>query len=228
MKTLPKETPLEDLRLQALVHYDEAAGAIGAYSSFVKDAILAYVPPHFRELANPNPPEQPSSPSLQSEPDPDKMFKEWIDGKESEPSKEIPAVNAFEYMDFLKNHYTTNEVTPALIIAKVVHDCAVDVRHDIGMLVVHWLEKEGYTILPKGELEQLRKEIDRLKGSVEMLDATVKNRDQHIFKRDARIKELEEALMTIRKAFDTTTRTSLLLERIDSIVDEALTPESTV
>jgi hypothetical protein len=51
-----KETPLEDLRLQALIHYDEAAGAIHHYSSFVKDAILSYTPPKYRELANPNPP----------------------------------------------------------------------------------------------------------------------------------------------------------------------------
>lgn len=40
----PLETPLHNLRLQALVHYDEAATAISHYSSFVKDAILNYDP----------------------------------------------------------------------------------------------------------------------------------------------------------------------------------------
>jgi succinate dehydrogenase flavin-adding protein (antitoxin of CptAB toxin-antitoxin module) len=41
-KTL--KTPLEDLRKQALEHYNEAATAIVHYNSFVRDAILAYDP----------------------------------------------------------------------------------------------------------------------------------------------------------------------------------------
>lgn len=38
------QTPLEDLRKQALEHYEEAAKAIVHYSSFVRDAIMAYNP----------------------------------------------------------------------------------------------------------------------------------------------------------------------------------------
>lgn len=44
MNNEPVETPIEDLRLQALIHYDEASSAIHHYSSFVKNAILAYNP----------------------------------------------------------------------------------------------------------------------------------------------------------------------------------------
>lgn len=39
-----KETPLEDQRQQALKHYEEASNAIMHWSSFVRDAILAYDP----------------------------------------------------------------------------------------------------------------------------------------------------------------------------------------
>ena len=38
------KTPLEDLRKQALEHYEEAATAIVHYNSFVRDAIMAYDP----------------------------------------------------------------------------------------------------------------------------------------------------------------------------------------
>lgn len=38
------KTPLEDLRQQALEHYNEAATAIVHYNSFVRDAIMAYNP----------------------------------------------------------------------------------------------------------------------------------------------------------------------------------------
>lgn len=38
------ETPLEDQRQQALKHYEEASNAIMHWSSFVRDAIMAYDP----------------------------------------------------------------------------------------------------------------------------------------------------------------------------------------
>ena len=40
----PCKTPLEDLRKQALAHYEEACNAITHWSSFVSDAIKAYNP----------------------------------------------------------------------------------------------------------------------------------------------------------------------------------------
>lgn len=43
-------TPIEDLRKDALVHYDEASKAISHWNSFVRDAILEYKKPQQRYI----------------------------------------------------------------------------------------------------------------------------------------------------------------------------------